>query len=66
MRFFRALGVVVWIGIAVWLVRLGMGLDHLTKDQIPVMLICGPVGGLAGWFFVSRHAKKLAAEEKSH
>jgi hypothetical protein len=66
MRFFRALGVVVWIGIAVWLVRLGMGLDHLTKDQIPVMLICGPVGGLAGWYFVSRHAKKLAAEETSH
>jgi hypothetical protein len=28
------------------------------------MIICGPVGGLAGWYFVSRHAKKLAAERK--
>jgi hypothetical protein len=30
------------------------------------MLICGPVGGLAGWYFVSRHAKKLAAERKGN
>jgi hypothetical protein len=64
MKFFRMLGVIVWVLIAIWLVRLGMGLEHLSKDQILVMLICGPVGGLAGWYFVSRHAKKLAAERK--
>ena len=66
MKFFTALGVIVWVLIAVWLIRLGLGLDHLSKDQIPVMLICGPVGGLAGWYFVSRHAKKLAAERKGN
>ena len=42
---------IVWVLIAVWLVRLGLGLDHLSRDQIGVMLICGPVGGLAGWWF---------------
>jgi hypothetical protein len=62
MRFFRLLGVIVWVLIAVWLVRLGLGLDHLRRDQIPVMLICGPVGGLAGWYVVRRHAKELAAD----
>jgi len=66
MKFFRALGVIVWDLIAVWLVRLGLGLDHLSKDQIPVMLIWGPVGGLVGWYCVSRHAKKLAAERKGN
>jgi hypothetical protein len=64
MRSFRLLGVIVWVLIAVWLVRLGLGLDHLSKDQIPIMLICGPLGGLAGWYVVSRQAKKLAADRK--
>jgi hypothetical protein len=64
MKSFLALGVIVWVVIAVWLVRLGMGLDHLSTDQIAVMIICGPVGGLAGWYFISRHAKELAAERK--
>jgi hypothetical protein len=39
------------------LVRLGLGLEHIDQDQIPVMLVCGPVGGVAGWYFVSRQAK---------
>jgi hypothetical protein len=64
MRSFRLLGVIVWVLIAVGLVRLGLGLDHLSKDQIRVMLICGPVGGLAGWYVVSRQAKKLAGVRK--
>lgn len=60
MKFFMMLGVVVWIFIAIWFIRLGMGLDHLTRDQIPAMLVGGVVGGLAGWYYVSRHARKLA------
>jgi hypothetical protein len=64
MKFFMALGVVVWVLIAVWLVRLGLGLEHLGRYQIRVMLVCGPVGGLAGWYFVSRQAKQRAAERK--
>ena len=64
MNFFMVLGVIVWIMIAIGLVRLGMGLEHLSKDQIRIMIICGPVGGLAGWHFVARHARNLAAERK--
>jgi hypothetical protein len=64
MKILRALGVVVWVWIAVWLVRLGMGLEHLSRDQIPVMIVCGPVGGLAGWYVVSRQAKQQAAARK--
>jgi membrane protein DedA with SNARE-associated domain len=55
---FSVLGVFVWIGIAVWLIRLGMGLDHFHKDQIPVMIVSGIGGGIAGWYFVRREAKK--------
>jgi hypothetical protein len=64
MKFYTALGVIVWVMSAVWLVRLSMGLDHLIEDQIPVMLVCGSVGGLAGWYFVSRPAKKIVAQRK--
>jgi hypothetical protein len=64
MKILRALGVVVWVWIAVWLVRLGMGREHISRDQIRVMLVCGPVGGLAGWYVVSRQAKRQAAARK--
>ena len=49
MKFHMALGVIVWVMIAVWLVRLSLGLDHPIEDQIRVMLVCGSVGGLAIW-----------------
>jgi hypothetical protein len=64
MKFHLALGVIVWVMIAVWLVRLSMGLVHLSKDQNPVMLVCGSAGGLVGRHFVSRHAKKIVAQRK--
>ena len=51
--------------IAVWPVRLGMGPDDISKDQVPVMLFCGPLGGLAGWYFVSRHAKEYVKQDRS-
>lgn len=63
MRFFMALGVITWVVIAVWLVRLGLGLDHLSKDQIPAMIAGGVAGGLGAWYFILRSAK-LAAERK--
>jgi hypothetical protein len=64
MKLFTAscvLGVLVWIGIAVWLVRLSLGLEHITRDQIPAMLVGGPVGGLAAWYYVRREFRKRAA-----
>ena len=36
MNFFMVLGVIVWIMIAIWLVRLGMG--FLSKDQNCLMV----------------------------
>jgi hypothetical protein len=41
-----------------------MGLEHLSKDQVVIMLVCGPVGGLAGWYYGSRCVKQLAASAK--
>src|SRR4051794_8727688 len=35
MKFLMAAGVFWWVVIAVWVVRLCMGLDHLGKDQLP-------------------------------
>jgi membrane protein DedA with SNARE-associated domain len=55
---FVVLGVFVWIWIAVYLVRLGMGLDHIQKDQIPIMIVSGIAGGIGAWYFVRRQAKK--------
>jgi len=61
MKFFMVLGVVVWVWIAVWLVRLGMGLEHLSKDQLLPGIVGGIGGGVAGWYVVARQAKKRAA-----
>lgn len=63
MKFLMVLGVLAWIMVAVWLVRLGMGLEHLSKDQIPAMIIGGISGGLGSWFFVARPAKKRTASQ---
>jgi hypothetical protein len=41
-----------------------MGLEHLSQDQVVILLVCGPVGGLAGWSFGSRYVKQLAASGK--
>jgi hypothetical protein len=64
MRFFELLGVIVWILIAVWLIRLGRGLDHLSKDQIRVILICGLAGDLAGWYVSRRQVRNLVPDRK--
>jgi hypothetical protein len=64
MRLFLAFGVLMGVVIAAWLVRLGMGLEHLSQDQVVILLVCGPVGGLAGWYFGSRYVKQLAASGK--
>ena len=59
MRWVMAFGVLMWVRIAVWLVRLGLGLDHLSKDQVVIMAICGPIGGLAGWYYGRRYVEQL-------
>jgi len=64
MKYLMAFGVLMWVFIAIWLVRLGMGLEHLGRDQVVIMLVCGPFGGLAGAYFGSRYVKQLAASTK--
>jgi hypothetical protein len=66
MKLLMVAGVFWWVVIAVWVVRLFMGLDHLSKDQIPAAIVGGVCGGLGAWYYVPRHAKKLAAERKGN
>jgi hypothetical protein len=58
-----AVGVIFWVLIAVWFVRLGMGLDHLSKDQI-LGIVVGLCGGLGAWFYVPRLMKKEAVKSR--
>ena len=64
MKLLMAAGVFWWVVIAVWVVRLCMGLDQLSKDQIPAAIVGGVCGGLAAWYYVPRHTKKLVTEQK--
>ncbi len=64
MRFYNVLVVLGWLMILTFVVRFSMGLEHFSRDQIPVMLVCGPIGGLAGWYVVRREAKSRAAAAK--
>jgi uncharacterized membrane protein len=49
LKFMMAMGVIWWIVIAVWFVRLGLGLDHLSKDQIlPGSSAASAAGGPRG------------------
>jgi hypothetical protein len=64
MRFYNVLVVLGWLMIGTFLLRFSLGMEHFTRDQIPVMLVGGPVGGLAGWYVVSREAKRRAADGK--
>lgn len=64
MKLLMVVGALWWVVIAVWVARLGMGLEHLSKDQIPAAIIGGVCGGLAAWYYVPRYLKKLAAEQQ--
>jgi hypothetical protein len=64
LKFLMAVGVIFWVLIAEWLVRLGMGLDHLSKDQIPPGIVGGICGGWAAWYYVPRLMKKEAAKSR--
>jgi hypothetical protein len=57
-------GVIFWVLIAVWSVRLGMGLDHLSKDQILPGIVGGICGGFGAWYYVPRLMKKEAAKPR--
>jgi hypothetical protein len=60
MKVMMALGAVMWVLIAIWAVRFGMGLEHLDKSQIPALIVGGLVGWPAARWFVGRHVRKLA------
>jgi hypothetical protein len=64
LKFVMALGVIWWIVIAVWFVRLGLGLDHLSKDQILPGIIGGICGGWAAWYYVPWLMKKEAEKSR--
>jgi hypothetical protein len=64
LKFVMALGVIWWIVIAVWFVRLGLGFDHLSKDQILPGIIGGICGGWAAWYYVPRLMKKEAEQSR--
>ncbi len=48
MKLLMVVGALWWVVIAVWVARLGMGLEHLSKDQIPAAIIGGVCGGARG------------------
>jgi hypothetical protein len=64
MRFYNVLIVLGWLMILTVVVRFSLGLDQFSRDQFPVMLVCGPISGLAGWYVVRREAKLRAAAAK--
>ena len=64
LKFVMALGVIWWIMIAAWFVRLGLRLDHLSKDQILPGIIGGICGGWAAWYFVPRLLKEEAEKSR--
>ena len=64
LKFMMAMGVIWWIVIAVWFVRLGLGLDHLSKDQILPGIIGGVCGGWAAWYYVPRLLKEEAEKSR--
>ena len=64
LKFMMAMGVIWWIVIAVWFVRLGLGLDHLSKDQILPGIIGGICGGWAAWYYVPRLMNKEAEKSR--
>ena len=64
LRFMMAVGVIFWALIAVWFVRLGLGLDHLSKDQILPGVVGGVCGGWVAWYYVTRLMKKETAKSR--
>ncbi len=60
LRFLMAVGVIWWASLAVWLVRLAMGLEHLGGDQIAPGIVGGVCGGLGAWWLVPRLMRKEA------
>ncbi|WP_406694748.1 hypothetical protein V5E97_27215 [Singulisphaera sp. Ch08] len=64
MKLLMAVGVSFWVVMAVWVARLGIGLDQLSQDQIPATIVGGVCGGLAAWYFVPHCIKRISIEQK--
>jgi hypothetical protein len=59
-----AVGVIFWVLIAVWFVRLGLGLDHLSKDQVLPGIVGAICGGWTAWYYVRRLMNKGAEKSR--
>jgi hypothetical protein len=60
-KVFSALGVLAWTWSIVWFVRLARGLEHVDRQEIPVLVVCGLLGGVAAWSVVRWVARREAA-----
>ncbi|WP_165251330.1 hypothetical protein [Paludisphaera soli] len=60
-RILMAVGVIWWAFLAGWLVRLGMDLEHLSRDRLVPGAVVGAVGGLGACLLVPRVLREEAA-----
>ena len=61
MKVLEIVGTIWLVVVAIFFVRLCLGWDHITHDEIPPMVIGGLCGGLGSWYFGKRRAKPSAS-----
>lgn len=53
----------IWlVVVAIYFVRLCLGWDHITHEEIPPMVIGGLCGGLGSWYYGKRKVNRPAAD----
>lgn len=63
-KFMMVFGVFMWIFAIVWFARLAIGLEHIDKSEIPILIVSSAAGGWAGLAYVKSLAKHFEAVEK--
>lgn len=54
MKTVQIVGLVWLFVIAVYLVHINLGWDHITQDEVPAIVIGGVCGGFAAWYWGRR------------
>jgi hypothetical protein len=62
MKLVQIVGVVWLFVVAVRVVRLCLGYEHMTQDDIQPMIIGGLCGGLGSWYAGRRRALKAGVK----